>query len=195
MKGFLKILISIILVLVLASLITLYFKKPKKPEIIDIGTQTEEGSTQLFESIQFQPVKPPTSSKPLIPYEEATTPSGFLTSSTSTTQSPSSETSTILNEGLVSSNEINIIAKDFEFIPKEIKVKAGTSVLLRFKNESSVPFDLKISGEDYKVKIDLVPPGQESKIEIEFPKPGVYEFFTTVPIGVEKNMRGKIIVE
>ena len=186
-----KIFLGIFLVLIFAFITSLYFKKPQKPEVVEINPQQPVTNTQIFSGIRIEKLKIPTQSKPLIPYEENLT-STFSTLTTSTATQSLEITSNSTPE---TTSQIEITAKEFEFIPKEIRVKAKVPILIVFKNEGSIPFDLKISNEDFKIKFDLLPPKQQSKLEVEFPKPGIYEFFTTVPIGIERNMKGKIIAE
>lgn len=183
-----KIFLGILFVLIVVMIMSLYFQKPKRPEIVEIPSETSKEVLQILPEVKVEKLNIPTASKPLIPYEEST----ITTSSISTTSEDEEifETST---EQIIS--KIEITAKEFEFIPKEVKAKAKAPILIIFRNEGNIPFDLKISNDDFKIKFDLLSPKQEAKLEVEFPKSGIYEFFTTVPIGVEKNMRGKIIVE
>ena len=183
-----KIFLGIFFILVVTMIMSLYFHKPKKPEIVEIPPLNSTRNSEILPEIKVEKLQVPTIPKPLTPYEEST-----ITTSSITTTSKSTEFSQTSTEELPLI--IEITAKEFEFIPKEIKVKAKTPVLIIFKNEGNIPFDLKISNEDFKIKFDLLSPKQESKLEVEFPKPGIYEFFSTVPIGIEKNMKGIIIAE
>jgi len=185
MPKVLKIFLAIILVIFVSFLVSLYFKKPQKPEIVELKKESSETSSPLFKRYTIEFIKPPTTSKPLLTYEEKPT----------NTQEATIATTTFSEAEEISFSEVVITAKEFEFVPNEIRIKSGDPVLIILKNEGKIPFDLKIVGDNWSVKTELTPPGGESKLEIKFPEPGEYEFFSTIPIAVEKNMKGKIIVE
>jgi len=183
-----KIFLGIFLVMAIAILGLLLIKKPQKPEIVELKKETNV-TPSTFEKPFFETINPPTGSKPLLEPIITTTTEEISTISQETT---STETEYFEEP---EHKEIIIIAKEFYFNPSEITISSTTPVSIIFKNEANIPFDLKISNEDFSIKTDLISPGSEAKLEIKFPKPGIYEFYTTISIGQEKGMKGKIIVK
>lgn len=185
MRIVLKLTIGIILTLIIAMLATWYIKKPQKPEVFEMQSEQKLSPSTLeaFKNIPVEVLKPQTPSKPLNKTQSVSEQS--LSVSTQTTSSQMFEQSI----------EIIIKAKEFKFIPAEITTQASVPVVIVFKNEEKVPLDFKISNEGWAVKSNLVEPGSEVRLEVKFPGPGEYEFYSTVPIAQEKNMRGKIIVK
>lgn len=185
MKLVLKLTIGIILTLIIAMLTTWYIKKPQKPEVFEIQSQKSISTSdiEVFKNIPVEVLKPQIPSKPPIKIQPPSESS--LEVSTETTSS----------EETGENIEIIIKAKEFTFTPKEITTKADVPNIIVFKNEEKIPLDFKISNENWSVKSDLIPPGSEIRLEVKFPGPGEYEFYSTVPLAQEKNMKGKIIVK
>lgn len=181
MKNVLKLFLSIILVLLIAIGLTWYIKI-KKPEVVELPERgvTPSFNPEFFKSLPIETIKPQTSPKPPV-------------TSSPTFQQNTTQTTT--TEEFFENLEIIITVKELKFIPAEITTQATIPLLIVFKNEDSVPLDLKISNENWSVKSDLVAPGSSIKMEIKFPSPGIYEFYSTVPIAQEKNMKGRIIVK
>ena len=88
--------------------------------------------------------------------------------------------------------EINMIAKKFDFVPSEIKVKKGDTVRLKVKS-IDVPHGIAI--REYDIKVGL-PAGEEKAVEFVADKTGEFEFYCSVYCGSGHGMmRGKLIVE
>ncbi len=160
---------------------TWYIKKPQAPQIVEMNEEKSlpprETNIEIFKNIPIETIKPQISPKPQI----------------KTFQEVGTETAT--SEESIETLEIIITAKELRFNPTEITTKSNLPLVIIFKNEDNIPLDLKISNESWSIKSDLVAPGSTTKIEIKFPGPGEYEFYSTVPIAQEKNMKGKIIVK
>lgn len=175
----LKLFLSIILVLLIAMGLTWIIKKPKAPEVIQLGEKYTT-SSQFSSNIEFFKGTP----------IETITPQVATRPKTISSQQPATAT-----EEIWENIEIIITAKELKLTPSEITTKSGIPITIIFKNEDNIPLDLKISNENWSIKSELIQPGSSTTIEIKFPAPGEYEFYSTVPIAQEKNMKGKIIVK
>jgi rhodanese-related sulfurtransferase len=88
--------------------------------------------------------------------------------------------------------EFNIIANNWNFIPKEIEVNLGDRVILNIK---SVEGSHGIALFDFGINEYLVP---EDEVSVEFiaDKKGVFNFFCNVPCGHgHSSMGGQLIVK
>ncbi len=88
--------------------------------------------------------------------------------------------------------EINMIAKRWEFIPKEIRVKQGDEVKLNIEVESgSHGFAIPEFGVNAKLN-----EGSEATVTFVADKKGEFKFFCNVPCGDgHAGMNGVLIVE
>ena len=74
---------------------------------------------------------------------------------------------------------IKVVAKKFEFVPGEIHVKQGETVVLQF-TAPEVPMGFNLA--DFKRRIDIVP-GQPAKLELTPDKSGTFTFLCDVFCG------------
>ena len=87
--------------------------------------------------------------------------------------------------------EINMTARQFEFVPSQIKVKNGTLVRIKIRSEDVLHgFAIDEFGVNKQV-------GQsETVIEFVADKTGTFTFYCSVYCGVgHSNMRGTLVVE
>jgi cytochrome c oxidase subunit II len=86
---------------------------------------------------------------------------------------------------------IKIVAKKFEFVPAEIRVKKGETVTLRF-SAPEVPMGANFA--DFKQRVDIVP-GKTSTLRLTFERAGSFEFVCDVFCGSgHEEMSGTLIV-
>ena len=86
---------------------------------------------------------------------------------------------------------IKVVAKKFEFLPSEIHVKQGETVVLHF-TAPEVPMGVNLA--DFKQRIDIVP-GQPAKLELTPDKSGTFTFLCDVFCGKgHEEMSGTLIV-
>ena len=86
---------------------------------------------------------------------------------------------------------IKVVAKKFEFVPGEIHVKQGETVVLQF-TAPEVPMGFNLA--DFKQRIDIVP-GQPVKLELTPDKSGTFTFLCDVFCGQgHEEMSGTLIV-
>jgi plastocyanin len=79
-----------------------------------------------------------------------------------------------------------------EFVPTEVSVPAGATVVLTFVNESdSVPHNLTFGDPINAATATTVPPGESETIEFTAPEAGEYTFVCTLHPGME----GVLVVE
>ncbi len=102
---------------------------------------------------------------------------------------PSEVSSTVQNQEI---KEIQVIARQWQFEPSEIRVKRGERVRLRIK---SVDVTHGFSLPAYNINVVLTP-GKEEIVEFVADKSGEFEFACSVQCGAgHAGMRGKIIIE
>ena len=87
---------------------------------------------------------------------------------------------------------IKIVAENWKWSPKVIRVKAGTKLILDFDSlDSSHSFEIK----KLKIKVPL-PEGSSEHVEFVVDTPGTYAWRCGRPCGNGcAKMRGKLIVE
>jgi cytochrome c oxidase subunit 2 len=104
---------------------------------------------------------------------------------------------------------IEVTAKNYDFTPAEIHIRAGTTVRLRVlatDRDHGVQFDLYPDGAKKKGEPGLrfntseakfkTPKGQPTEIEFVALQPGTYTFKCSVVCGMgHRRMKGKLIVE
>ncbi len=86
---------------------------------------------------------------------------------------------------------IDIVAKKFEYVPNEIRVKRGEAVQLRFTApEVTMGFNLP----DFKVRADLLP-GQVTTVQLAPDRAGTFTFACDIFCGSgHEDMSGTLIV-
>ncbi|MBI3366648.1 cupredoxin domain-containing protein [Candidatus Roizmanbacteria bacterium] len=88
--------------------------------------------------------------------------------------------------------EITMTAKQWEFMPSEVKVKEGETVRLKVK---SVDVAHGFSLPDFSVD-ERLEPGKEITVEFVANKKGTFTFFCSVLCGKgHRDMKGTLIVE
>ncbi len=86
---------------------------------------------------------------------------------------------------------IKIVAKKFDFVPSEIRVKKGETVVLHV-TAPEVPMGLNIS--DLKLRVDIVP-GKVAKLQFTADTAGSFPFLCDVFCGSgHEDMSGTLIV-
>ena len=86
---------------------------------------------------------------------------------------------------------IKIIAKKFEFVPREIRVKQGETVVLQF-TAPEVPMGFSLP--DFAVRADIVP-GKVTTLRLTPDKTGSFAFLCDVFCGTgHEDMNGTLIV-
>ena len=98
-----------------------------------------------------------------------------------------------VEEGIETPSEIQIeiTAKQWEFIPNTIEANKGDKVILKIISED-VTHGFKISEYDINENIE---PGEETTIEFIADKTGEFNFYCNVPCGSgHSTMNGKLVV-
>ena len=86
---------------------------------------------------------------------------------------------------------IKVIAKKFVFVPNEIRVKQGETVLLQF-TAPEVPMGFSLP--DFSVRADIMP-GKVTTLRLTPDKSGSFDFLCDVFCGSgHEEMNGKLIV-
>jgi len=86
---------------------------------------------------------------------------------------------------------IEVVAKKFDFVPGEIHVKQGETVILQF-TAPEVPMGFNLA--DFNLRTDIVP-GQVAKLEFTPDKTGTFTFLCDVFCGKgHEDMSGTLIV-
>ena len=86
---------------------------------------------------------------------------------------------------------IKVIAKKFEFVPREIRVKQGETVLLQF-TAPEVPMGFSLP--DFSLRADIMP-GKIATLRLTADKTGSFDFLCDVFCGSgHEDMSGTLIV-
>lgn len=96
-------------------------------------------------------------------------------------------------EGKKTVVELSVVAKDFSFDQKELRVKAGDVVTITFKNEGRMQHDWTVEGQNVATK--TIGSGEADVIQFVAPAAGTYETFCSVGTHRQMGMVGKLIVE
>jgi nitrite reductase (NO-forming) len=88
--------------------------------------------------------------------------------------------------------EFTIVSKGLNFAPNEIKVNAGDTVRVTYKNTVGT-HDWTI--DEFNAKTKLLDAGQEETVEFVADKAGSFEFYCSVPGHRKAGMKGNLIVE
>jgi cytochrome c oxidase subunit II len=94
-------------------------------------------------------------------------------------------------KALAQDRVIPVVARKFVFLPSEIALKKGESVILEFTApEVVMGFNLP----DYKLRADIIP-GQVSRVKFTADKAGTFPFLCDIFCGDgHEGMSGKIVV-
>ena len=86
---------------------------------------------------------------------------------------------------------IRILARKFEFLPGEIELRKGESVVLEFE---TADVTMGFNAPDFKLRTDIVP-GEVARVRLTPDKAGEFEFFCDNFCGEgHESMSGKIRV-
>jgi cytochrome c oxidase subunit II len=86
---------------------------------------------------------------------------------------------------------IDVVAKKFKFVPEEIRVKKGETVVLRFTSPE-VPMGANFA--DFKQRVDIVP-GKPAELRLTPEQAGSFVFLCDVFCGTgHEEMSGTLIV-
>ena len=87
---------------------------------------------------------------------------------------------------------VQVRAEDLKFIPAEVRVTAGSFVVVEFTNDDPVFHDWQVTG---LANVDAgARPGQTQTIRVRIDTPGTFEITCTVPGHAEAGMVGTLIV-
>jgi cytochrome c oxidase subunit II len=87
---------------------------------------------------------------------------------------------------------VKVIAKRFDYTPREFRVKAGRPIVLEF---TSLDFVHGFNMPDLNVRADL-PPGRITRVNLPASKAGTYDFLCDNFCGDgHEEMHGRMVVE
>ncbi|HTS85588.1 MAG TPA: cupredoxin domain-containing protein [Usitatibacter sp.] len=94
-------------------------------------------------------------------------------------------------KALAEERVIKVVARKFVFLPNDIALKKGETVILEFSApEVVMGFNLP----DYKLRTDIIP-GQVSRVKFTADKAGTFPFLCDIFCGEgHEGMSGKIVV-
>jgi plastocyanin len=88
---------------------------------------------------------------------------------------------------------LTVTARDVRFTPADLRVEAGQTAVLTFRNDDPVFHDWEVEG---LANVDAgARPGQTRKIRFTIDEPGAYRIVCTVPGHAEAGMVGTLVVE
>jgi plastocyanin len=88
---------------------------------------------------------------------------------------------------------VAVVARDARFIPADVRVEAGRTVVLEFTNDDPVFHDWEVEG---LANVDAgARPGQTQRIRVRIDEPGTYPIVCTVPGHADAGMAGSLIVD
>jgi cytochrome c oxidase subunit 2 len=94
-------------------------------------------------------------------------------------------------KALAQDRVIPVVARKFVFLPNDIKLKKGETVVLEFTAPEVV---MGFSLPDYKLRADIIP-GQVSRVKFTADKAGTFPFLCDIFCGDgHEGMSGKITV-
>ena len=94
-------------------------------------------------------------------------------------------------KALAEERVIKVVARKFVFLPREIEVKKGETVVLEFTAPEVV---MGFNCPDYKIRADIIP-GQVSRVKFTADKAGRFPFLCDIFCGDgHEGMSGELIV-
>jgi uncharacterized cupredoxin-like copper-binding protein len=88
---------------------------------------------------------------------------------------------------------IEVVARDLTFSPPDLRVTAGRTVALAFRNDGSTFHDWQVQG---LANVDAgARPGQTQRVRFTIDRPGTYAIECTVPGHAAAGMTGTLVVE
>ena len=86
---------------------------------------------------------------------------------------------------------VSITASEFKFSPNSIKAEVGQKVTLTLQNSGVVEHDVTIPSAGFSL---LARAGQTATGDFTFDKPGVFDFFCSIPGHKDAGMKGSVTV-
>jgi nitrite reductase (NO-forming) len=86
---------------------------------------------------------------------------------------------------------VSITASEFKFSPTSIQVAVGQKVTLTLQNSGAVEHDVTIPSAGFSL---LARAGQTATGDFTFDKPGVFDFFCSIPGHKDAGMKGSVTV-
>jgi uncharacterized cupredoxin-like copper-binding protein len=91
---------------------------------------------------------------------------------------------------------LEVIGLDtMRFDPETIRVTAGETVTIHFRNKGVIPHDLITQGGEKNARLANLAGGREAKGVFQASKPGTYPMLCVQPGHREAGMVGRIVVE
>jgi Cu+-exporting ATPase len=88
---------------------------------------------------------------------------------------------------------LTVTARDVRFTPADLRVEAGQTAVLTFRNDDPIFHDWEVEG---LANVDAgARPGQTRKIRFTIDQPGTYRIVCTVPGHADAGMVGTLVVE
>ena len=88
---------------------------------------------------------------------------------------------------------VKLVAKEFAYEPREIKVKAGQPVKLVLENKGVIEHDIVV--DRLGLKTAAIQPGKTAELTFTPKAKGRFRFFCAVPGHKEAGMTGTLVVE
>ena len=86
-----------------------------------------------------------------------------------------------------------VTARDTAFTPADVRVEAGRTVVLSFRNDDPIFHDWEVEG---LANVDAgARPGQTRTIRFTIDQPGRYRIVCTVPGHADAGMAGTLLIE
>ena len=86
---------------------------------------------------------------------------------------------------------IEIVATDFQFVPREIALEHPGIYTFRLVNEGDSEHALEIEGEGFEAETGAIAPGETADLKVEL-KPGRYELYCPVGNHADRGMTGTL---
>ena len=91
---------------------------------------------------------------------------------------------------------ISVSETDFALAPKDLTVKAGTTVTFEVRNDGGTDHNLEVEGPEGESELEEdLAPGDSGQLQVTFSKPGTYEWYCPVGDHQEMGMEGTITVK
>lgn len=97
---------------------------------------------------------------------------------------------------LAQTKQVRIVAKDYAFQPKSLKVNPGEKVAVTLVNQGTTPHSIEFALPEGMTALQkTVAPGDKGTLEFTAPsKPGAYEFDCPVANHKQQGMKGTLTV-
>lgn len=105
---------------------------------------------------------------------------------------PTSTPKALFDEGQ-EAKEVAISAREFEFSPSTVSVKAGEKVILTLNNKGRIPHNLVI--DELGVETEIISGGESDSVVFIAEKKGVYSFYCGIGSHRDLGMEGVLTVE